>query len=55
MSECPICYQAIKPEEEAYLDLCFHRFCYTVSRRVCNELWLNSLPSHKLRQTATGS
>jgi hypothetical protein len=30
MTECPICYNRILPEEEAYTNPCFHRFCLEV-------------------------
>lgn len=28
---CPICLSQISPETEAFLDVCFHSFCFDVS------------------------
>ena len=27
---CPVCYLPIDPDEEIFLDVCFHRFCRQV-------------------------
>ncbi|KAI8466956.1 MAG: hypothetical protein J3K34DRAFT_524108 [Monoraphidium minutum] len=41
MTECPVCYRKIEPEDEAFTNPCFHRFCFE-----CIDQWTDAQLRH---------